>query len=106
MFGAPVITIVNQSPHNIFKLVLTGVGFQRDLAILHSGEKQVVIVHLKGDSGLQLQFEANGKEYYQDDLAYLQGYGGYCVTLQIKDDLKVQSLPSPFCASFERINPF
>jgi hypothetical protein len=101
-FGSPLITIINRSAHPVHDIVLRGNSFVKAVGPIPAGSRQAIILHLSGESGLMIEFVANGQRITKDDLAYIEGSGGYCVTLLIDDQLKIRPIDSGFCFAIRR----
>jgi hypothetical protein len=67
-----------------------------------TGGTQTVVVHPAGESGLRMEFLANVQRLAKDDLAYIEGSGGYCLTLIINDRLEIRPVDSGFCFAIRR----
>src|SRR5215470_629064 len=96
-FGPPVITIVNDSAGEVAGVVLRGDDFVEAVGSIRPGRSKGVGVRPLGESGLEIVFSAQGKEVKQDDLAYIEAGGGYCVTLTIDAQLKVRNTDDSSC---------
>jgi len=101
-FGSPVITIINQSPHRVHDIVLRGNSFVKAVGPIPAGATQAIVVDPPGESGLMIEFVANGHRITKDDLAYIESSGGYCVSLLIDDQLEIRPIDSGFCFAIRR----
>jgi hypothetical protein len=91
-FGPPVITIINDSPHDVAEVVLRGNPFVTVIGRIPTGGTQTVVVHPLGESGLKMQLVANGCQIAKDNLGHIESFGGYCVTLRIDEQLEFVQL--------------
>lgn len=96
-FGRPVITIINRSPYHVNEIVLRGDPFVENVGQIPAGATQTIMVYPLGESGLMMEFVANGRRVAKDDLWYIERSGGYCITLEIDDQLEIRSIDSRFC---------
>jgi hypothetical protein len=100
--GAPVVTIVNASAGAVTAVVLRGRDFVESVGSLGPGRMTGVVVRPLGESGLELLFSAQGREFAQKVDAYIEAGGGYCVTLTIDAELMVSSTGAAVCFSLRR----
>ncbi|MBM3847855.1 MAG: hypothetical protein FJ405_16415 [Verrucomicrobia bacterium] len=91
---APVVTIVNRSTNVLTNIVLSGSGFSERIDRIAAGTERRITVRPPGESGLRIAFEAGGQRVDLDDLGYIEGRGGYRVTLAVQSDLKVSASSS------------
>jgi hypothetical protein len=91
---APVVTITNRSTNALTNIVVSGSGFSDRIDRIAAGTERRLTVHPPGESGLRIAFEAGGQRVDVDDLAYIEGRGGYRVTLEVQPDLKVSASSS------------
>lgn len=82
--------------------MLRGNSFVKAVGPIRAGATQAIVVDPWGESGLMIEFVANGQRITKDDLAYIEGSGGYCVTLLIDDQLKIRPIDSGFCFAIRR----
>jgi hypothetical protein len=102
-FGPPVITIINDSSHEVAEVVLRGDPFVKVVGRIPTRGRQTVVVHPLGESGLKMQFVANGRRVAKDDLGYIESSGGYCVTLRIDEQLEIRPVADRgFCFAVRR----
>ena len=107
-FGSPVITLKNDSEKRISNILLSGSGFSQTIPSLAPRSTTSVVVYPQGASGLKIEFAVDGKSHMKDDLAYLESFGGYCVTVQVAADLTIASdiRPLPIsCPKLRRLFP-
>src|SRR6266508_2153159 len=83
VFGPPVITIENQSALRLSQIQVIGTGFSQSVSDIQPGDQRTIVVHPTSESGLKIEFIANGKHMSTDDLAYIEPSGGYCERLVI-----------------------
>lgn len=91
--GAPKINIVNNSAAEITEILIEGNGCLAKIDKIAPDEAQTVILFPHGESGLSVSFRSkDGKIHKKDDLAYIEGHGGYFVNISISDDLDIKVL--------------
>lgn len=100
--GPPVISIINASPYEVTELVLRGEVFVKAVDRIPIGATQTIVVHPAGESGLRMEFLANGQRLAKESLAYIEGSGGYCVSLIIDDQLEIRPVDVGFCFAIRR----
>jgi hypothetical protein len=102
--GPPVILIHNTSPHSLTNVKAFGNGFSKSLPDLKPSERYYFISIPDGESGIALEFTANGTGRRSDDDGYFESGGGHYVTVTIGLDLSVNIETSgPLCFSWRRI---
>jgi len=103
-FGPPVITIINDSPYEVSEVVLQGDPFVKIVGRIPIGARKTIVVHPLGESGLKMQFVANGRRVAKDDLVYIESSGGYCVTLRVDEQLEIRPVADGlFCFAVQRV---
>jgi hypothetical protein len=60
--GTPVV-VINHSPVPLTDVVVTGSGFSQTVGTIPAGQAETVHVRPRGETGLRITFEANGKRY-------------------------------------------
>jgi hypothetical protein len=90
-YAAPVIILKNDSGKRMSNILLSGSGFSQTVASLEPHSTTSVVVYPQGESGLKIEFAIEEKSHMKDDLAYLQRFGGYCVTVRVAADLAITS---------------
>jgi hypothetical protein len=90
-FNAPEITIRNDSPAVIKNISLSGSGFTKKISSLEPGKAISVTVHPRGESGLEIQFDSPQGRIIKGDMAYIESWGGYKVTISVNKKLEVTS---------------
>ena len=83
-FGPPVITVVNDSGSKMSSPVLKGDGFLVALPDVVPGGSVTTIVHPSGESGLQIDFQLEGRLLTTDNLTYIESRGGYVTTVTVQ----------------------
>lgn len=86
----PKITVRNVSTEIIKNVVVFGYGWSQPLPSLES-RKEIffVLENMKGESGLGIEFDTSAGHVKKNDLAYLEGRGGYYTTLTIRPDYNI-----------------
>lgn len=85
----PEITVANASGASLTELSVSGVGFDEAIGALEPGESVAKSVDCGAESGLMVSFAARGVPHSSEDLAYIEGCGGYRVRLTVKEDFSV-----------------
>ena len=101
--GPPLIKIVNNSRYEITGMFLRGNGFAESVGRISSGASKIVIVRPLGESDPLIEFDANGQHFANDDLGYIESFGGACITVAIDEQFRVQiSSNKALCYSIRR----
>lgn len=103
LFGYPYIRVTNNTGFLLTKVVLTGRGFRRKVVDIQAGESTELVVVPGGESGLEISFTVDGRQYSQDDLAYLEPTGGYCMELVVDPDRSVRVILEFNCYRLSRL---
>jgi hypothetical protein len=102
--GPPVILIHNASPHNLINVKAIGNGFSKSMPDLKPNERYYFIGIPDGESGIALEFTANGTTRRSGDDGYFESGGGHCVMATIDVGMSVNVKASgPLCFSWRRI---
>ena len=91
-FGAPVIHLKNSSSSTLANIKLHGKGFTKVVPDIAPGTETTIIVTVPGDTGLEIEFMANGSPYKQGDLAYLEKIGGSRIELEVISTFAVKNV--------------
>jgi hypothetical protein len=83
------LVIVNQSTLQLRDVVASGSGFSEQLGTIAPHQERRVVIHCRGESGLKLTFNAEGKDASFGPDGYFEGSGGYLITATISKDLAV-----------------
>jgi hypothetical protein len=67
------IDIVNRSTAELTNVVANGSGFTQSIASIPAGEQRSVSVSVGSESGLRLDFDANGKHRTSGSQGYFEG---------------------------------
>ena len=86
--GTP-ITVINQSNVALENVVLSGSGFSEDIGTVRPHAELRALVRPRGESGLQIRFNAGGKEVSFGPEGYFEGGGGYIVIAVVSPSLAV-----------------
>lgn len=104
VFGPSVILIENQSALRLSQIRLIGTGFSQTVSDIQSGDQRTIVVYPTSESGLKIEFIADGKHMSTDDLAYIEPSGGYCERVVIDRHLGAKAHTfSVFCFSIRRL---
>ncbi len=83
------ITIVNRSTAELTNVVAAGTAFSQAVGSIPAGEQRSVSVSPRGESGLQLNFDANGKHFSSTSQGYFESGSSYKVTATVAPDFTV-----------------
>lgn len=83
------IDIHNASPHNLINVKAFGNGFSKSMPDLKPDARYYFIGIPDGESGIALEFTANGMPRRSDDNGYFEFGGGHCVTATIDVSMSV-----------------
>jgi hypothetical protein len=86
----PTLTVRNDSPGELRNIVARGTGFSQPLGNLAAGQQRKIEIMPTGDSGLQLEFEANGHHYTPPKDGYLEASNYYHVQATVRPDFTVK----------------
>jgi hypothetical protein len=89
LFPRDPITVINQSDHPLENVVLTGSGFVEDIGTVSPNAASRVLVRPRGESGLQIRFDASGRTVSFGPEGYFEGGGGYVVIATVSPALAV-----------------
>ncbi len=83
------ITVVNRSTAELTNVIAAGTGFSQAVGSIPAGEQRSVSVSPRGESGLQINFDANGKHFLSIPQGYFEGGSSYKVTATVAPDFTV-----------------
>ena len=81
--------MVNQSDVTLENVVLSGSGFSAQLGSVRPNAELRVMVSPKGESGLQVHFDARSKRVSFGPDGYFEAGAGYVVTVTVSPSLGV-----------------
>ncbi len=81
------LTVVNKSPATLTHIVATGSGFSQSLGPLAPEAQQQIMIVPRGESGLKLTFDADGKHFAPQEEGYFEK--GYKVSATVAPDFSV-----------------
>ncbi len=81
------LTVVNKSPATLTHIVATGSGFSQSLGPLAPEAQQQIMIVPRGESGLKLTFDADGKHFAPQEGGYFEK--GYKVSASVAPDFSV-----------------
>ena len=87
--GGPIVWVVNDSPEVAAEIAVTTADGVTAFGPLTPGAQRCCGVPVRGESGLAIAFVAEGVAHSADDLAYLEGAGGYCEAIRIGPGFEV-----------------
>jgi hypothetical protein len=83
------ITVVNRSTADLTNVVAAGTGFSQAVGSIPAGDLRSVSVSPDGESGLKLNFDANGKHFSSTPQGYFEGGSSYKVTAIVSPNFTV-----------------
>jgi hypothetical protein len=81
----PKIILTNHSSTPVWRITVSGSGFNETVSWLQS-DRTTVVVHPAGDSSLNIGCDTPGGHRSFSDLAYIECVGGYKVDVEVKPD--------------------
>ena len=85
----PFVTIHNRSEQRLENVRVWGTGFSETIPRIHSGERVVLRVSPRGESGLGLAFEAGSAQRTFPERGRFDAVSGYAVVVDVAPDLSV-----------------
>jgi len=89
----PRIEVENNSDLYLEDLMVEGTGFRLQIDRLPPHSETTALVHVAGESGLNVSFTAGSRVSSDNDLAYLEERGGYCVVVTIQGATNIHTRP-------------
>ncbi len=86
---APQLTVINRSTAELTNVVASGTGFTQPVGSIPAGGQRSILVNPRGESGLQLAFDANGKHFSSAPQGYFENSSNYKITATISPDFTV-----------------
>jgi hypothetical protein len=83
------IIVINQADVPLGDVVVSGSGFSQQVGTIQPNAELRVWVRPRGESGLQVRFNARGKAVSFGPDGYFEGGGGYVVRVTISPSLAV-----------------
>lgn len=83
------IVVINQADVPLREVVVSGSGFSQQVGTIQPNAELRVWVRPRGESGLQVRFNARGKAVSFGPEGYFEGGGGYVVTATVSPKLDV-----------------
>jgi hypothetical protein len=84
------LTVVNETAVELTNVVASGSGFSVSLGTIPAGKEKRVPVIPKGESSVQLSFDAAGKHLTSAPDGYFESGGQYKVTATVSKDFSVK----------------
>lgn len=84
----PGVTITNHSILTLSNVVVSGSGFSERIGNIAPGTQHRLTVHPQGESGLRVEFDADGRHIDSGQQGYFEA-GGYRVTATVSTNLSV-----------------
>ena len=88
--GSTALHVENQSSETLDGVQAKGSGFAAYVGTLQPGERRALKIYPRGESGLGLEFSAEGRVHRSPTSGYFEGGGGYTVKAVVTRDLSVQ----------------
>lgn len=89
VYGPPVIEIVNLSDKPLSETALHDRG-TRAIGVVPARSRIEVVHHVGGEADPTLSFTHDGKRY-RHAVGYIEEQGGYCVTVTVGADMRIES---------------
>jgi hypothetical protein len=86
--GAQLI-VINQSNLPLTEVLVSGSGFSEPVGAIAPHAERRLLIRPRGESELQIRFNANGKSVSFGPEGYFEGTGGYVVTATVSPELTV-----------------
>jgi hypothetical protein len=83
------LNVINRSNAELTNVVAIGSGFTQSIGSVKAGEQRSVAVSPSSESGLQLEFDANGKRFKSLPQGYFEGGSNAKVTATISPKFTV-----------------
>jgi hypothetical protein len=83
------IVVINQADVPLREVVVSGSGFSQEVGTIQPNTQLRLWVQPRGESGLQVRFNARGKAVSFGPYGYFEGGGGYIVRVTISPTLAV-----------------
>jgi len=81
------VTVLNHAGVAIGNIILSGSGWSASIARIEPSSAQTLTVHPRGESGLTIAFQSEGRSFSYPEKGYFEGTGDYHVTVTIETDL-------------------
>jgi len=85
----PVVTVTNRSMLTISNIVVSGSGFSNRIDSIAPGAESSLSIHPRGESGVQVAFDAGTQHVDSGEQGYFEGSGGYRVRVVVATNLSV-----------------
>ena len=85
--GATPVSIDNRSGFTLESVVVYGSGYRASVREIPPAASSRIYVYPDGESGLAVAFKANGHEVSTPSTGYIEGGGGYSLTVVIDSNL-------------------
>lgn len=86
---APKLTVTNRSAVELTNVVATGTGFTQAIGSIPPGGQRSVSLNPSGETGIRLDFDANGKHFSSTPQGYFENSSGYKITATVAPDFTV-----------------
>jgi hypothetical protein len=83
------LTVVNRSAAELTNVVATGTGFTQSIGTIPAGGESRATIRPTSESGLKLDFDANGKHFTSGPQGYFEASSSYKVTATVAPDFTV-----------------
>ena len=85
----PVVTLTNRSGVALTNVVITGSGFSERIGEFPAGAERSFSPTVRGETGIQVTFDAAGQHYDSGEQGYFEAGGGYRVSVVIDAQMRV-----------------
>jgi hypothetical protein len=83
------LNVVNRSTVELTNVVATGSGFTQSIGSIPAGQQHSVSISPRSESGLKLDFDANGRRFTSGPQGYFEGGSSAKVTATVAPDFTV-----------------
>jgi hypothetical protein len=81
------LVVINESNSPLHDVLVSGSGFSERIGTIAPHGEARLVVRPRGESGLQIQFNVDGKPVSLGPEGYFEGTGGYLITATVSRDL-------------------
>ncbi len=85
----PVVTIKNDSSVTLSNVVVSGAGFSERIGRISAGAEHRFTAHPTGESGVRVEFDAEGRHIDSGEQGYFEADGLYRVAATVRTNLSV-----------------
>jgi hypothetical protein len=83
------LSVINRSAAELTNVVASGTGFAEVIGSIPAGGERLATVRPTSESGVQLDFDANGRHFTSPSQGYFEANSGYEVNATVGPDFTV-----------------